>query len=102
MPSGKYLRVANLDEEAFLPTDLKLLSTTSFAAGYPEDNASWLLLDKKYGRYYVIRVTMDTYTTGTATISQTSDAGIVFQRPKIAFTSSKSPSEGGFQLYSKL
>ena len=68
---GNYRYLRQEDEKAFCLLTLSFLSTSS-AAGY-RDNASWLLLDKKYGRYYVIRVTMDTYTTGTTTINQTSD-----------------------------
>jgi hypothetical protein len=89
-------------KKLFCLLTLSFLSTTSSAAGYPEDNASWLLLDKKYGRYYVIRVTMDTYTTGTATVSQTSDNWYRFPAAKNRLHKFKvSLLRGGFQLYSE-
>ena len=74
----------------------------SLAKGYPEDNTSWLLLDKKYGRYYVIRVTMDTFTTGTATVSSTSNNWYRFPAAKNRLHKFKvSLLRDGFQLYSE-
>lgn len=81
---------------------ISLWSVTSFAGGYPEDNTSWLLLDKKYGRYYVIRVTMDTFTTGTATVSSTSNNWYRFPAAKSRLHKFKiSLFRDGFQLYSE-
>ena len=50
------------------------LTAAVLARGYPEDNASWLITDKKYNRHYVMRITMDTYTVGTAEISAPSQS----------------------------